>query len=174
MIGKFLDIIPKIAGTSFIAPSADIIGAVEIGKYSSVWFNVVVRADINRIKIGAYTNIQDGCVLHVDDEADVYIGNYVTVGHNAVLHACHIGDGSLIGMGAIILNGARIGKGSIIAAGALITKDQKIPAYTLVMGSPGKIVRTLTKEEKDENIYWAKKYSKLIPEYKKIWKTKRY
>ena len=167
MIGKFLNIAPKIAGTSFIAPSADIIGAVEIGACSSVWFNVVARADINRIRIGAYTNIQDSCMLHVEDGMGVYIGDYVTVGHGAILHACHIGDGSLIGMGAIVLSGARIGKGSIVAAGTLVTKDFKAPAHTLVMGSPGKVVRRVTEGEWRQNIYWAKKYSKLILEYKK-------
>jgi len=167
MIGKFLNIVPKIADHSFIAGSADIIGAVEIGKYSSVWFKVVARADINRIKIGSYTNIQDGCVLHVDDDEDLRIGNYVTVGHNCILHACDIGDASLIGMGAIILNGAKIGKGAIVAAGALITKDFEVPAYNLVMGAPGKVIRRLTEDEKKKNIYWAKKYALLIPEYKR-------
>lgn len=167
MIGKFLNITPKIADSAFIAPSADIIGAVEIGRYSSVWFKVVARADINRIKIGSYTNLQDGSVLHVDDDKGIHIGDYVTVGHNSILHACHIADAALIGMGAIILSGARIGKGSIIAAGALITEGFNVPAYTLVMGVPGKVTRRLTEKEKKENIYWAKKYSKLIPEYKK-------
>lgn len=169
MIGKFLNTgLAGIAPTSFIAPSADIIGAVEIGKYSSIWYNVVVRADINRITIGDYTNVQDGSVLHVDDDADLRVGDYVTIGHNAVLHGCRVGDGSLVGIGAIILNGAVIGKGSIVAAGALVTKGFKAPDYTLVMGSPGKIIRTLTEEEKKKNIYWAKKYSKLILEYKRI------
>jgi len=172
MIGKFLNIIPKIADSSFIAPSADIIGAVEIGKHSSVWFKVIARADINRIKIGSYTNVQDGSVLHVDDDEGLHIGDYVTVGHNSVLHACHIADASLIGMGAIILSGARIGKGSIVAAGALITEGFNVPAYTLAMGVPGKVVRELTEEEKKENIYWAKKYAKLILEYKKRSKLK--
>jgi len=167
MIGKFLNIAPKIACTSFIAHSAEIIGAVEIGACSSVWFNAVVRADINRIRIGAYTNIQDGCILHVEDGMGVYVGDYVTVGHSAILHACHVGDGSLIGMGAIVLNGARIGKGSIVAAGSLVTKDFEVPAHTLVMGSPGKIIRRVTEGEGRQNIYWAKKYSKLTLEYKK-------
>mgnify|MGYP001594425059 CR=1 FL=1 len=167
MIGKFLNIAPKITDTSFVAPSADIMGAVEIGAFSSVWFNVVARADINRIRIGAYTNIQDGCVLHVEDGMGVHVGDYVTVGHGAILHACRIGDGSLIGMGAIVLDGASIGKGSIVAAGSLVTKDFKVPVRTLVMGSPGKVVRTVTSAEARQNIYWAKKYSKLILEYKK-------
>lgn len=170
MIAKFLKVRPKIADPSFIAPSADIIGAVEIGKYSSVWFKVVIRADINRIEIGSYTNVQDGSVLHVDDDEDLRIGNYVTIGHNCVLHACHIADVSLIGMGAIILNGARIGKGAIVAAGSLITEGFNVPAYTLVMGVPGKLIRRLTEDEKKENMYWARKYAKLIPEYKKRYK----
>lgn len=167
MIGKFLNSSPRIAGTSFVADSADIIGEVEIGKYSSVWFKTVIRADINRIKIGSYTNVQDGSILHVDDDLGLYIGNYVTVGHNCLLHACRICDAALIGMGAIVLNGARIGKGALVAAGSLVTEGFNVPAYTMVMGFPAKVVRGLTEKEKKENLYWAKKYAKLIPEYKK-------
>jgi len=166
MIGKFLRKAPHIAKTSFIAPSAQLIGAVRLGEYASIWFNAVARADINRIEIGAYTNIQDSVILHVEDNKGLYIGEYVTVGHGAILHACHIEDCALIGMGAIILNGARIGKGSIVAAGSVVTKDFKAPGYQLIMGVPAKAVRKLTEQEKRENIHWAKKYVKLSREYR--------
>ncbi|MDP3789019.1 MAG: gamma carbonic anhydrase family protein [Candidatus Omnitrophota bacterium] len=167
MIGKFLRKTPHIAKTSFIAPSARLIGAVRVGEYASVWFNTVARADINKIEIGAYTNIQDAAILHVEDDRGLYIGEYVTVGHGAILHACHIENCALIGMGAIILNGARIEKGSIVAAGAVVTEDFKAPGYRLIMGVPAKVVRKLTEDEKRENIYWARKYAKLSREYKK-------
>ena len=167
MIAKFLNRKPKIAKTAFVAPGVQLIGSVEIGEHSSIWFNVVARADINKIKIGRYTNIQDGSVLHVADELGVYVGNHVTVGHNAVIHACRIGDCALIGMGAIILNGAKIGKGSIVAAGSVVRENSKIEDYSLVMGVPAKVIRKLSEEEKKGNIYWAKKYSNLAEEYKR-------
>src|SRR3989338_5068827 len=167
MIAKFLNRKPKIAKTAFVAPGVQLIGSVEIGEHSSIWFNVVARADINKIKIGRYTNIQDGSVLHVADELGVYVGNHVTVGHNAVIHACRIGDCALIGMGAIILNGAKIVKGSIVAAGSVVRENSKIEDYSLVMGVPAKVIRKLSEEEKKGNIYWAKKYSNLAEEYKR-------
>ena len=167
MIGKFLHKAPNVAKTSFIAPSAQLIGAVLVGEYASIWFGVVARADINKIKIGAYTNIQDGAILHVEDDRALYIGDHVTVGHGAILHACHIEDYALIGMGAIVLNGAQIGKGSIVAAASLVTKNFKAPPYRLIMGTPAKVIRRLTEDEKRENICWAKKYAKLSQEYKK-------
>lgn len=163
---EFLKIEPKISKTSFIATNAQVIGAVEVGEYSSIWFNVVARADINRIRIGSYSNVQDGSVIHVDDDLGTYIGDYVTIGHSAVIHACRIGDYSLIGMGAVILNGAIIGKSAKVAAGAVVCEKVKIPDYTLVMGMPAKVIRELTEEEKKENEYWAKKYTKLAQEYK--------
>ncbi len=166
MIGKFLCKAPRIAKTSFIAASAQLIGAVRVGEYASVWFNAVARADINRIEIGAYTNIQDSAILHVEDDRGLCIGKYVTVGHGAILHACYIENYALIGMGAIILNGAHIGKGSIVAAGSIVTKDFETPPYQLIMGVPAKVVRRLTAREKAENIYWAKKYVKLSREYR--------
>jgi len=165
MIGRFLRKLPRVAKTSFIAASAQLIGAVRVGEYASVWFNVVARADINGIEIGAYTNIQDSAILHVEDNQGLYIGKYVTVGHGAILHACHIGDGVLIGMGAIILNGARIGKGSIVAAGSVVTEGFKAPSDQLIMGVPARVVRKLTGQENRKNIYWAKKYVKLSREY---------
>ncbi len=167
MIAKFLNKKPKIAKTAYVAPGVRLIGEVEIGEHSSIWFNVVVRADINKIKIGDYTNIQDGCVLHVADELGVYIGDRVTIGHNVIIHACRIGDYALIGMGAIILNGAKIGMGSIVAAGSVVCENSKIEDYSLAMGVPARVIRKLSEGEKKENIYWAEKYSNLAKEYKK-------
>ncbi len=166
MIGKFLNEEPRIDETSFIACGSKIIGAVKIGKHSSIWYNVVVRADINTVKIGDYTNIQDGTVIHVEDDKGVHIGDHVTVGHSAIIHACRIGDHSLIGMGAIVLNGAEIGKGSKVAAGAVVCEGFKVRENSLVMGVPARIARELTEEERKENIYWAEKYSKLCSEFK--------
>jgi len=167
MIAKFLNRKPKIDKTAVVAPDAQLIGAVEIGGRSSIWFNVTARADINKIKIGSRTNIQDGSVLHVADELGVYIGDNVTVGHNAIIHACRIGDYALVGMGAIILNGAKIGKGSIVAAGSVVRENSKVEDYTLVAGVPAKVIRRLSEGEKKENVYWAKKYSNLAKEYKR-------
>jgi gamma-carbonic anhydrase len=167
MIGKFLNTTPKIAKEGFIACNAQLIGAVEIGEYSSIWYNVIARADINRIKIGKYTNVQDGSILHVDNTLSVTIGNYVTMGHGVIIHGCNIGDGTLIAMGAIILNAANIGKTSIVAAGSVVTKNFKACDGSLIMGSPAKVIRKLTKAEKEKNIYWAKKYCELAKEYKK-------
>ena len=142
MIGKFLNTTPKIAKKSFVACNARLIGAVEIGEYSSIWYNVIARADINRIKIGSYTNVQDGSILHVDNNLSVTIGNYVTIGHGVIIHGCNIGDGTLIGMGAILLNEAHIGKNSVVAAGSIVTKNFKSSEGSLIMGSPAKIIRS--------------------------------
>lgn len=163
----FLNKIPKIAKSCFIAPNASLVAAVEVGEHSSIWHNVVARADINRIKIGSYTNVQDGSILHVDNDLGVIIGNYVTIGHGAIIHGCKIGDGTLIGMGAIILNKADIGRACIVAAGSIVTKNFKACEGSLIKGSPAKIIRNLTKAEKEKNIYWAKKYYSLAKEYKK-------
>lgn len=131
----------------YIAPGVHISGDVRIGRESSVWFNTVIRGDNAPIRIGEQTNIQDGCVLHVDADAPMHIGNRVTVGHNVILHGCTIHDGALIGMGAIVLNHAEIGEEALIGAGTLIPEGKKIPPRVLVLGSPGRVVRTLTEED---------------------------
>lgn len=131
----------------FIAPDAVVLGNVTLGENISIWFHAVVRAENASITIGDNTNIQDNCVLHVDEGADVHIGNGVTVGHGAIIHGCTIGNNSLIGMGAIILNHAVIGENCIIGAGTLITQNTIIPDNSLVIGSPGKILRTVTDSE---------------------------
>lgn len=151
---------PQAEENVFIAQGVILRGDVTIGSHSSVWFNSVVRAECAPIVIGENTNIQDNCVLHVDEGAGIQIGNDVTVGHGAIIHGCTIGDNSLIGMGAIILNNANIGKNCLIGAGALITQNTVIPDNSLVIGNPGKVKRVLTSEEiadiTDNAVYYAK------------------
>ncbi len=150
MINKIVSykgISPKVEENVFIAQGAYLIGDVTIASHSSIWFNTVLRGDINSIKIGAYTNIQDNSTLHLTHEVGVVVEDYVTVGHGAILHGCHIASNCLIGMGAIILNHAYIGENCIIGAGALITEHKIIPSNSLVMGSPGKVVRQVTDAE---------------------------
>lgn len=131
----------------YIAPGAVVLGNVTLGENCSIWFNAVIRAENASIIIEDNTNIQDSCILHVDEGADIHIGNGVTVGHGAILHGCTIGSNSLIGMGAIILNHAVIGENCIVGAGTLITQNTIIPDNSLVIGSPGKIIRTITDSE---------------------------
>lgn len=138
---------PQIGKNVFVAQGAILRGDVTLGEHSSVWFNAVIRAETASIVIGQNTNIQDNCVLHVDAGTDVRIGNQVTIGHGAIVHGCTIGDNTLIGMGAVILNHAVIGKNCIIGAGALITQNMVIPDNSLVIGNPGKIKRDLTSSE---------------------------
>lgn len=156
---------PVIHPTAFIASGAIVIGAVELGEYSSVWYTSVMRGDINRIVIGAKSNVQDGCVLHVSDDHACIIGESVTIGHRAVVHACTVGNEVLVGMGAIILDGAVIGARSIIAAGALVTKGMVVPEGSLVMGSPAKVVRTLNHEEQESIGRLALKYVEVSRRY---------
>jgi len=139
---------PRVAPSAFVDHSAQVIGDVEIGDESSVWMNVVIRGDVNRIRIGSRTNIQDGSVVHVQrDTHSTLIGDEVTVGHAAILHGCVVEDRCLIGMGAIVLNGAVIGSGSIVAAGTLVVEGTEIPPGSLVMGNPGRIRRPVTEAE---------------------------
>jgi carbonic anhydrase/acetyltransferase-like protein (isoleucine patch superfamily) len=148
MILPHHEVWPKIHETAFIAPSADIIGDVEIGADSSVWFQVVIRGDVHSIRIGTRTNIQDHSMLHVTrGQSPLKIGDEVTVGHRVTLHGCTVGNRVLIGMGAIVLDDAIIGDDCIIGAGALVTKGVKIPPGSLVIGSPGKVARALKPEE---------------------------
>ncbi len=140
--------LPKLGEGVFIAPTASIIGDVEIGAHSSIWFNTVVRGDVYYIRIGSNTSIQDGSVIHVTtDTYATIIGNNVTMGHNVVAHGCTIRDGCLIGMGAILLDDCEIGEQSLIAAGTLIPMGMKVPARSLVAGVPGRVKRELTPED---------------------------
>lgn len=131
----------------YIAKGARVIGNVELGDNTGIWFNAVVRADQSKIHIGTNSNIQDNCTVHVEKNLDVWIGDGVTVGHNAIVHGCTVGDNTLIGMGAIIMNRAVIGKDCIIGAGAIVTEGTVIPDRSLVIGAPGKVKRELTDEE---------------------------
>jgi len=152
---------PQIHETAYVAEGAQVIGDVILKADSSIWYNTVCRADINRIVIGERTNIQDNSVIHLENDQGVLVENDVTVGHNAIIHGCSIADGALIGMGAIIMNGAVIGKGVVIGAGAVVKEDMVIPDFSLVVGVPGKIVKTLSPETYDKNVKWAAKYVKL-------------
>ena len=143
---------PQIHETAYIAEGAQVIGDVILKADSSIWYNTVCRADINRIVIGERTNIQDNSVIHLENDQGVLVENDVTVGHNAIIHGCSIADGALIGMGAIIMNGAVIGKGAVIGAGAVVKEDMVIPDFSLVVGVPGKIVKTLSPETYDDNV----------------------
>jgi|TARA_B110000914_G_C15350576_1_gene393693 carbonic anhydrase/acetyltransferase-like protein (isoleucine patch superfamily) len=158
---------PKIDETAFIADGAKVIGDVILSENSSIWYNTVCRADINQIVIGKRSNIQDNSVIHLENDQGVIVGNDVTVGHNAIIHGCTIKDGALIGMGAIIMNGAIIGRGAVIGAGALVKENMNVPDLALVVGIPGKIVKTLTEDTFDQNVKWAKKYVKLAELHQK-------
>jgi len=157
-MARYLDATPSIHPTAFIAPGAVIVGDVAIGEEASVWFGAVLRADINSIRIGPRSNIQDGSVVHLADDFGVFVGQYVTCGHSAILHACSIDDEVLIGMGSTILDGAEIGARSVIGANALVTQGMKIPPGSMVLGSPAKVRRTLDLEEQASVRTWAEKY----------------
>lgn len=159
---------PAVAEDAFIAPGAVVLGAVEMGPQSSAWYGAVIRGDINRIVVGAQSNVQDGSVLHVSDDHACILGDRVTVGHRAVVHACTVGDEVLVGMGAIILDGAQIGARSIIAAGALVTKGTVVPEGSLVVGSPARVVRALTPEEQAANGRLALKYVEVSRRYRAL------
>lgn len=156
---------PAVAPDVFIAPGAVVLGAVVMGAQSSAWYGAVLRGDINRILVGAQSNVQDGSVLHVSDACACILGERVTVGHRAVVHACTVGDEVLVGMGAVILDGAQIGPRSIIAAGALVTKGMVIPEGSLVVGTPARVVRPLSPEERAGNGRLALKYVELSRRY---------
>lgn len=148
MIATYKGVSPRVAESVFIAGSADIIGDVEIAENASIWFQVVLRGDIGPIRVGTHSNIQDGSVLHSVTGVPVNIGNWVTVGHRAVLHGCTVEDHCLIGMGSIVLNGARVGAGSIVAAGALVLENTVIPPGSLYVGVPAKLRRKLNEEDR--------------------------
>jgi carbonic anhydrase/acetyltransferase-like protein (isoleucine patch superfamily) len=150
---------------NYIAPGARVIGDVQLGENASIWYNAVVRADDRKIFIGAESNIQDNATLHVETDRDIWIGRGVTVGHNAIVHGCTVGDNTVIGMGAIVMNGAVIGENCIIGAGAVVTENQKVEAGSLVLGIPGKVVRTLTDEQIASNRENAVHYVKLAERY---------
>jgi carbonic anhydrase/acetyltransferase-like protein (isoleucine patch superfamily) len=151
---------PRVHSTAFIDDSAQVIGDVEVGEESSVWMCAVLRGDVQRIRVGRRTNIQDGSIVHVmSGTHPTTIGDNVTIGHGAIVHGCTIDDQCLIGMGAILLNGVHVGAGSIVAAGTLLVEGQKVPAKSLVMGSPGKVKRLLTQNEIAGILGYADRYA---------------
>jgi carbonic anhydrase/acetyltransferase-like protein (isoleucine patch superfamily) len=138
---------PAIADTAWVADSAEVMGAVTLAENASVWFGAVLRGDTEHITIGKNSNVQDGSVIHSDRGFPTTLGDNVTVGHHVMLHGCTVGDGSLVGIGAVVLNGAKIGKGCLVGAGALVTEGKEFPDGAMILGSPAKVVRTLTPEQ---------------------------
>lgn len=147
MIKDLKGIKPQIHKDTFIAETAAVMGDVNIGEGSSIWFSAVVRGDIENITIGKYSNIQDNASVHTETDIPTKIGDYVVIGHNSIIHGCTIGDNTLVGMGATVLNNAIVGKNCIIGAGSVITEGKVIPDNSMVIGLPGKVVRMVTEEE---------------------------
>jgi len=167
MIRSFRGHTPLIPASCFVEESAQVIGDVELGEGASIWFNSVVRGDVNPIRIGRRTNIQDLCLVHVQSSLQgTTVGDDVTVGHHVVLHACTVGSRVLVGMGAILLDGSEVGDDCIIGAGALITPGTKIPAGSLVLGSPAKVKRPLLPEERKSLLESAEHYVRYAEEYR--------
>jgi len=166
MIKPFNGVSPRIHETAFVTDDATVIGDVEIGEDASIWFGSIVRGDVNYIRIGARTNIQDGTVIHVSSETHpTELEHEVTVGHRVTLHGCYVESGCLIGIGAILLDGVRVGKNSIVAAGTLLTPGTVIPPGSMVMGAPGKVRRPLTDEELEGLPQFWKNYTELKKHY---------
>ncbi len=157
---------PQVAATAYIDPSAVVIGDVVIGEHASVWPCAVVRGDVHFIRIGARTNVQDGCVLHVMKDIPLLVGDSVTIGHGVVLHGCTVESRCLIGMGAVVLNNARIGAGSIVAAGTLVPEGTVVPPGSLFMGHPGKFRRALTAEDQESIDRYAARYVEYAQVYR--------
>lgn len=144
---SYKGITPKIKKTHYIAPGAKIIGNVKMGEWVNIWFNAVVRGDVNEITIGANTNIQDLSMLHVTSSHPLEVGENVTIGHSCILHGCKVGNNSLIGMGAKLLDGAMIGEKCLVGAGSIVTPGKKFPDKVMIIGAPAKVVRELTTDE---------------------------
>jgi carbonic anhydrase/acetyltransferase-like protein (isoleucine patch superfamily) len=155
---KYLGKAPDTARAAFVAANATLLGDVTLGPLSSVWYGCVLRGDINSIAVGEGSNVQDGTIVHLADDHGVRIGNYSTIGHAAIIHACDIGDECLIGMGATILDGAQIGDRCIVGANALVTQRFVAPPGSMILGAPAKVVRPLADAEKNGLRHWAEKY----------------
>ena len=167
MIHAYRGVTPVLHSTAYVAPSADVIGRVRLGKEASIWFNAVLRGDVNRIEIGEATNIQDGSILHVDDDHPCLIADHVHVGHHANLHGCRVERGAMIGIGAIVLSSARIGAGAIVGAGSVVLEGTTIPPRMLAVGVPAKVVRPVTARDLLYIKRWLAKYVRLAREYRK-------
>ncbi len=166
MIQPFKNVYPVIHPTAFVAPGADVIGRVKMEKDSSVWFGCVLRGDINRIEIGKGANIQDGSILHVDDDSPCLIREGVHCGHHVNLHACTVEKGAMIGIGAIVLSRARIGAGAIVGAGSVVLEGTRVPPRTLVVGAPARVVRKVSPKDVASIRGWAAKYVRLAKIYR--------
>ena len=166
MMLPYCGIVPRIHPSAFVAPGADVIGRVRLAKDASVWFGCVLRGDVNRIDIGEATNIQDGSILHVDDDHPCLIRARVHVGHHANLHGCVVEPGAMIGIGAIVLSGARVGTGAIVGAGSIVLEGTHIPPRTLAVGAPARVVRKVTARDLGYIRGWVAKYVQLARAYK--------
>ncbi len=167
MIYQFEDKQPVIGEDCFIAPNAAVIGDVVLGDRVSIWFSVTVRGDVNGIVIGEGTNIQDNSVIHVARTHSAFIDKNVTVGHKVMLHGCSIGEGTLIGMNAVVLNGAVVGKGCVIGSNALLTEGMEVPDGAMVLGSPGKVVKQLDEQVREKLMEGAVGYSQMAASYRR-------
>jgi carbonic anhydrase/acetyltransferase-like protein (isoleucine patch superfamily) len=167
MIRAYKEMRPRLGARAWVDPSAQVIGDVELGEDAGVWMNTVVRGDVNRIRVGARTNLQDGCVVHVTAQYPTTLAEEVTVGHSVTLHGCTIERLCLIGIGAVVLNGAVVGEESIVAAGALVPEGTRVPPRSVVMGSPAKVRRPVTEEERDGLRRYAERYVGYKEDYRR-------
>ena len=166
MIHGYQSYSPVLHPSAFIAPGADVIGRVRLAKESSVWFGCVLRGDVNRIDIGQATNIQDGSILHVDDNHPCLIADHVHVGHHVNLHGCVVERGAMVGIGAIVLSGARVGAGAIVGAGSVVLEGTTIPPRTLAVGAPARVVRAVTARDLAYIQRWVAKYIRLAKNHR--------
>jgi len=161
ILARYLDRVPRIAEGVYVAAGASIVGDVTLAAETSVWFGCVLRADVNRIEVRERSNLQDGTVVHLGDRDPTLVGEEVVVGHRAVIHGCTIGGGTLVGIGATILDGVKIGEGCIVGAGTLVPAGRVIPPRSLVLGTPGRVIRTLTAADEEFHRELAGKYTRL-------------
>ncbi len=158
---------PRIAPDAWVAPGAVVVGNVELGSLASVWYGCVLRGDVNAIRVGARSNVQDGSVLHVTRQRfETIVGDEVTIGHRAVVHGCTVGDGALIGIGATVMDGATVGEGALVGAGAIVTPGKTVPPRSLVMGVPARVVRTLEDDELERQRLRALEYVELAGQHR--------
>ena len=170
-LARHFNRIPDCGRAAFVAANATVLGDVTLGALSSVWYGCVLRGDINSIVIGDGTNVQDGTIVHLADDYGVRVGNYTTIGHAAIIHACEIGNECLIGMGATVLDGAQIGDHCIVGANALVTQRFIAPAGSMILGMPAKVVRALTESERRGLRPWAEKYVESAKAHTALWKN---
>ncbi|MCH8475553.1 MAG: gamma carbonic anhydrase family protein [Opitutales bacterium] len=164
-MARYQRAVPDTSQAAFVAPDAILTGAVTLGVRSSVWYGCILRADLEKIVLGEESNLQDGVVVHLADDYGVHVGAQCSVGHRAILHACQIGEGSLVGMGAIVMDGAVIGEESLVGAGALVLQKFACPPGSLVLGSPARVIRSLTSAERKANRELSAKYVQLAAEH---------